>query len=112
MLDEKQQPVQGASVTIKGGSKGISTRRDGTFSISAADNTTATISVVGYESTQVVLRGSETITITLNQTNAILNDVVVIGYGTQRKKDLTGSIASININETKKYTTSDISQLL
>lgn len=112
VLDEKQQPVQGASVTIKGGSKGIYTRRDGTFSISAADNTTATISVVGYESTQVVLRGSETITITLNQTNAILNDVVVIGYGTQRKKDLTGSIASININETKKYTTSDISQLL
>jgi TonB-linked SusC/RagA family outer membrane protein len=112
VTNEKNQPLEGVSVVVKGASQGASTQKDGTFSIEAAEGSTLVFSNIGSASKEVVARGTGALRVQLESSVSTLNDVVVIGYGTQRKKDLTGSIASVNINESKKYSTSDIAQLL
>ena len=84
----------------------------GQFTIDVAPGQTLVISTVGYESRELVIHNESNVSVSLSPITSTLSDVVVVGYGTQKRKDLTGSIASINVNETKKYATSDISQLL
>lgn len=104
-------PLQGATVTIKGTSKATATDVDGKFSITAAKNTTLTISYVGYESKDVTV-GSSPIKVALVAKNEALDDVVVVAYGTVKKKDLTGAVAVVNMAEAKKFSTNDVAQLL
>ncbi|MEO6549240.1 MAG: SusC/RagA family TonB-linked outer membrane protein [Ferruginibacter sp.] len=106
------QPVEGATVTVKKTNKATVTDAQGQFNIDATSGQSIVISTIGYESKEMELHDESNVAISLFQITSTLNDVVVIGYGTQRKKDLTGSISSINVNDIKKYTTSDISQLL
>lgn len=88
-------PVIGASVTVKGGKGGTATGPDGSFSLRVpATATTLVITSVGYESKEVPV-GAGSLDIELKETNAALSEVVVIGYGTQRKKDVTGAAVSI-----------------
>jgi hypothetical protein len=108
----KGEPVVGASVTVKGGTGGTTTDAQGAFQITAAEGQTLEISGVGYSPNQVVLTGSGPVSVTLNQRVGGMEEVVVVGYGTQRRRDLTGSVATINVAESKKFVTNDVAQLL
>lgn len=93
---ENGAPMPGVSVQIKGTGKGVITGNDGHYSINASDNDVLVFSYVGYVSQEVTVGSRTEITITLAASNTELTQVVVIGYGTQRKRDLTGSIAVVS----------------
>ena len=97
VTDDKNAPIQGASVLVKGTTIGTASDASGNFKINVpASATTLTISYVGYSSQDVSVVGVSTVSATLVlQQQSNLNEVVVIGYGTARKKDLTGAVASV-----------------
>jgi hypothetical protein len=110
--DKDGNPVKGATVAVKNKNVTVVSTDDGQFSIAAGSGDILEITSVGYEKYEVTVKDGNNITAQLTTRIESLDDVVVVGYGTQRKKDLTGSVSSININDIKKYSTSDISQLL
>jgi len=100
VTDDKGASVQGATVTVKGTKVGASTAADGSFTITAPTSaTTLVISSVGFTEQEVAINGQSSVTVALVATQANLNEVVVIGYGTARKKDLTGSVASVQAKD-------------
>lgn len=89
-------PLAGASVQVKGTTTGVTTNNDGVFSITVTDaNVTLLISSVGYDVQEIALGGRTDISVSLALATRALDQVVVVGYGTSRKRDLTGSVASI-----------------
>ncbi|TXG39879.1 TonB-dependent receptor [Seonamhaeicola maritimus] len=92
------QPLPGATVIIKGTTTGTSTDFDGNYTINADASSTLVFSYVGYSSQEVVVGSQTTINIELLADNK-LDEVVVIGYGTQRKSDLTGSVSSVSAED-------------
>ncbi len=99
VMDEKGAPLQGVSIMIKGSTSGTTTDSTGHFSIRAAKGATLVFSFIKYGSQEVVVNNQRTISITMTPTTTSLNDVVVVGYGTQRKATLTGAIAQIGSSE-------------
>ncbi len=96
VIDAKGEPVIGAGVQIKGSTTGVATDLDGAFSIRVDDNATLVISSIGYKTAEIAVRGKKTINIVLEEDTLFLDDVVVVGYGTARKRDVSGAIASVN----------------
>ena len=95
--DATGEPVIGASVVEKGvPSNGCITDIDGNFSLKVKQNATLVISFVGYKTVEIPLKGQRTVKVTLQEDTEMLDEVVVVGYGTMRKKDLTGSVVQIN----------------
>jgi len=93
-------PLVAASVTVKGTNKGTATAADGTFSIKVSANAnTLVISYLNYGTKEVTLDSKNTVNVSLTQTTDQLSDVVVIGYGSVRKKDLTGSVATVSAKD-------------
>ena len=96
VLDENNQPLPGVSVLIKNTLRGTAADAEGRFSIAAAPGNTLVFSLVGYESKEVVVANSTTqIRVQLDPSSNQLNEVVVVGYGTQRKRDVTGAVSSV-----------------
>ena len=104
--------VANATVRIKGSTTGTATDENGNFTISASPNATLEISSVGYESVDVKISNRATLDVQLQSTNAQLEQVVVVGYGTQRRKDLTGSISSISAATIEKVPITTAEQAL
>jgi iron complex outermembrane receptor protein len=96
VIDDKGAPLPGATVVIKGTTKGTTTDTDGKFVIDADANAMLEISFVGYSPKEVSVSGQSSMVVQLNQDLSQLNEVVVIGYGTQKRSDITGAISSIN----------------
>lgn len=96
VTDESGGGLPGVSILVKGTSDGTTTDADGRFSIEAPDNAILIFSFVGYNTEEVAVEGRSDITITLIPDLEQLREVVVVGYGVQRKSQLTGSIASID----------------
>lgn len=88
--------LQGVTVQVKGTTRGTTTNEQGSYSINASDNEVLVFSYVGYDGQEVPVAGKTQINVTLALTKQELTQVVVIGYGTQRKRDLTGSIAVVS----------------
>jgi TonB-linked SusC/RagA family outer membrane protein len=109
--DKNGAPLAGASVIVSGTSKGTTTDAAGKFSLQAVDGSTLVVSMSGHETQRVPLKGKTTIDIDLPLESASLNEVVVVGYGTQRKKDLTGAVRKINIEESPISTITNVSPL-
>ena len=106
-------PVVGATVQPKGTKNGTSTGADGSFSLTVGANvTTLVVTSVGFDRQEISIAGSTTANVSLVASNANLNEVVVIGYGTARKKDLTGAVSSIQAKSFNKGTISTPDQLL
>ena len=96
ILDKEGEPIVGATVLVKGTQKGAAADLDGNFTLSGVDaNATLLVSAVGYTPQEVALKGRTNITITLIEDSKVLDDVVVIGYGSMQKKQVTSSITSI-----------------
>ncbi|MEI6752861.1 MAG: TonB-dependent receptor [Paludibacter sp.] len=99
VVDEKGDPIIGASVKILGTTKGNVTDLDGKFSISAASDSKILVSYIGYKPVEISLSGSDFLKIEMTENAKSLDDVVVIGYGTINRKDLTGSVASVKVQD-------------
>ncbi|MDU1906023.1 MAG: TonB-dependent receptor [Dysgonomonas sp.] len=97
VLDEKGEPVIGATVTVKGATTGTVTDLDGNFSINAPANATLTIKYVGYLPQDIKVGNQSNININLKEDLQNLEEVVVVGYTTQRKADLTGAVSSVKM---------------
>lgn len=96
VYDIKGEPIIGASILDKSSKKGTITDLNGKFNIELPDFSTVTISYIGYISVDVKINAKENVNITLIEDTKTLDEVVVIGYGTVKKRDLTGSVASIS----------------
>ncbi len=109
----KNEPLIGASITVTGTTTGAVTDIDGKFSLVVPDNATIlTVSFVGYTSKDIVLKKGETnLTITLEEGGS-LQELVVVGYTTQKKKDLTGSVAIVELNPVKNNSSGNTMQAL
>ncbi|HXB08478.1 MAG TPA: SusC/RagA family TonB-linked outer membrane protein, partial [Puia sp.] len=112
VVDSSGNPVSGASVLNVKSGKGTSAGQDGSFTIGAVKGQTLQISFVGYQSKRVVYTGEGNLSVMLLRENAILGDVVVIGYGTQRKEAVTGSVASITGGNLREVPAPNITEAL
>jgi TonB-linked SusC/RagA family outer membrane protein len=105
--------IIGASVTIKGGKNGVQTNSDGRFTINVPPNaSTLVISSVGFDQQDVSIAGKTSFNVSLIASNSALNEVVVIGYGTSRKRDLTGSVSSVQAKDFNRGQINSPEQLL
>jgi TonB-linked SusC/RagA family outer membrane protein len=95
VLSASGEPITGVSVTVKGSNSGTSTDVNGEFTIEAPDNAVLVISSVGFVGQEVTLKGGQPLRIVLQPSDKTMDEVVVIGYGTASKRDLTGSIVKI-----------------
>ena len=105
--DENGEPVIGATVKVKETQKGTITDFDGNYSIEAASNATLVFSYVGYVTQEVKVGGKSTLNITMKEDNTTLNDVVVIGYGTMKKKLVTGATVQVKGDDIAKLNTTN-----
>ena len=105
--DEAGEPIIGASVRVVGAKGGGVTDVNGQFSVTAARNAQLEISYVGYTTQRVNVEGRQNITVTLREDVNSLDDVVVIGYGVQKKSDLSGAVASVSGESIKNLSTTD-----
>lgn len=96
---QADEPVIGASVMVKGLTTGVITDIDGNYTISAAPNATLVFSGVGFNPQEIAINGRNRIDVELTTKTSLLDEVVVIGYGVQRKSDVTGSISSVSGKE-------------
>ncbi|MFL9483993.1 SusC/RagA family TonB-linked outer membrane protein [Chitinophagaceae bacterium LWZ2-11] len=111
--DEKGNPLQGAVVTIKGTTLSTATDATGKYSITIPSQQIALVfTFVGYETTEEEIGQRKTINTILKSTSSALDDVVVVGYGTQKKTDLTGAIATVSGADLNKRVATDPTQLL
>lgn len=111
VTDEAGEPLVGASVVVPGTTVGASTDIDGNFKLNVAQGKKIRVSYVGYVSKEVEVKGSH-LNIALKEDNEVLDEVVVIGYGTMKKKDLTGSITTVNSKDLNVGSYTDPGQLL
>ena len=114
VLDENGLPLIGAGVLTQDGKRGVITDLDGKYTISILESDKVlSYSYVGYATSQVVVDGRKQIDVTLNpDTSNSLNEVVVIGYGTSKKADLTGSVASVKMGDIEDVPTTSVDQAL
>jgi len=113
VTDENSQPLQGASVVIAGKTAGVSTDANGKFEIAVPNlRSTLVISYVGFAKQEVALNGRSSIDVQLSSDASAMNDVVVVGYGTMRKKDITGSVSSVKFDEKEAAQITSIDRLL
>lgn len=97
ILDSSGQPVPGASVIEKGTTNGVNTDIDGKFTISVKSGSSLEVSCIGYETVSVA--ASENMSVTLKEDTQFLDEVVVVGFGTQKKVNMTGSVAAVDVDK-------------
>ena len=110
--DEAGDPVIGATVKVQGSKEGAITDFNGNFSVQAASNATLNVSYVGYVPQNIKVNGRSEITVVLKEDAQVLNDVVVIGYGTMKKSDISGSVATINKEQMERKVPVNVAQAL
>lgn len=113
VVDEEGLEVIGANIRVKGNaSVGTITSLDGTYSIRAGAKDVLQFSYIGMASQDIPIKGRTKIDVQLKQDNKVLDEVVVIGYGTSKRSDLTGSVVSVKSDDLMKTPTSDVTQAL
>lgn len=110
--DATGEPVIGASILEKGTANGTITDIDGKFTLSVSPNATLVISYIGYKTVEVKTVRGKQVDVTLSEDSEVLEEVVVVGYGTMRKKDLTGSVVQINADKMADRNPGTVSDLL
>ncbi len=112
VVDDKGYPVIGAAVMQVGTTNGTVTDADGNYSLRVPANAQLTVSFIGYDNATQDVAGQSTINFTLQEESTELNELVVVGYGTQKKADLTGSVAVVDAEALKQVSHSNISTML
>jgi len=113
VTDNTGSPLPGVSVVVKGTTNGSITDGDGSYSLSnVPENATLQFSFVGMKGQEIAVGGKTTINITLEEETIGIEEVVAIGYGTSKKKDLTGAVSRVDIEESRMQPNANASQLL
>ena len=111
IVDVNGNPIPGASVMVPGSTTGTVTQIDGTFSLNVAEGTTVEVGCLGY--TTVKVNAKNGMKVVLKEDALMLSDVVVVGYGTQKKANLTGAVATVDVNKTlEARSTADLGKAL
>lgn len=108
VVDAMGEPVIGASVVVKGTTNGVLTDLNGTFTLSAKVGDALVISYVGYQPATVIVDGKSNVRVTLQEDSQLIDEVVVVGYGTQKKSDVTGAMVSVGADELKSRPTANV----
>lgn len=112
VVDETGAPLPGASILVKGTTKGGITDLEGKFSIDVEPNAILVVSYLGYSSKEVAVNGMSTLTIQLSPDSAQLNEILVVGYGIQKRSDVTGAISSVKSENFNKGVVNNPGELL
>ena len=114
ITDSNGNPLQGVSVTLKGSSKGTFTNVNGDFEIDVPENSSMLLvfSYVGMETKEVSVNGKSSVSLALNQVVALQQDVVVVGYASQRKVNLTGAVVSVGEKQIESRGVANVSNIL
>lgn len=112
VTDNKGNPLSGATVSVKGAAASTSTDDQGAYSIAVAGNGTLEVSFISYKAQEVKVGGRSVIDIALEAAEAAMDEVVVVGYGTQKKVNMTGSVASISGERLENRSVPTVTQAL
>lgn len=112
ITDEKGEPIIGASIIEKGTTNGIISDIDGNFSITVPANAILSISYIGYEPLEVQVTNQKTLNIVLKEDIKALDEVVVVGYGTMKKSDLTGAVSRVTLDDKSSLPNMSLAQAL
>jgi TonB-linked SusC/RagA family outer membrane protein len=102
-----KEPIPGVNIVLKGTTKGVVTDLDGNYQVGAAPTDTLLFTFIGYVSQAVPVANRSTVDVSLSQDVVALNEVVVTGYTSERKKDLTGAVSVVEVEEMKKMSTAN-----
>jgi len=112
IYDEQGETIIGASVLIKGEETGTTSDMDGKFTLEAPQEATLVISYIGYHPQEIKVRKKSTLNIILKEDNQLLDEVVVVGYGTVKKSDLTGSVSGVSTRQFKNQPVKRVENIL
>ena len=112
VTDTSGEPLAGVNVTVKGVTRGTVTNLDGLFTIEISTGEVLRFSFIGFKDEEVTPKGSRLIKVVMREDAEALDEVVVIGYGTSRKKDITGAMVSVKADELNAVTSSSVNQML
>lgn len=113
VTDSKGEPIPGATILVKGTTTGVVTDNDGNFSLSnIAENATLIVSFVGMKSQEIGISGKTTIKIAMEDETIALDEIVAVGYGTQRKTDVTGATARLSEKDMNKSIASSATEMV
>jgi TonB-linked SusC/RagA family outer membrane protein len=112
ILSDDAKPISGVSVTVKGKKTGTQSNAQGTYTIEATDGATLVFSMVGYGTKEVTVSNSAVIDITLSVVVTELEDVVVTGYGSQKRKEITGAVVTVNPKAFEHSPTTNVATVL
>jgi len=109
---ESGTPIPGANVVVKGTTNGAVTDFDGNYSIEASSGDVLVFSYVGFRPQEITLGSQSTVNVAMIEDVSTLDEVVVVGYGSQRKEDLTGAVSLVDTEEMTKQATNDVTQMM
>lgn len=112
VFDNANEPLVGANIQIKGTQTGTLADIDGKFELSVLPSQTLVVSFVGYKTQEIPVSGKKSIRVVLTEDSQLLNETVVVGYGTMKKSDLTGAISSVDVNDLSKRATTNPAEAL
>lgn len=112
IMDENEVPVIGAVILVKGSNSGTLSDDDGRFSLAASIGDTLEVNNIGYETKSIVIKAASFLNIVLSEDIAFLDEVVVVGYGSQSKAKLTGAVATVSTSDFKNRPLTDVSLAL
>ena len=112
IVDSKGEPIIGANILIKGMSVGTTTDLDGNFSLEASANSVLQISYIGYLTQEIAVKDKAVVNVILKEDSKSLEEVVVIGYGTVKKSNLTGAITQVKAEDLPQAGNMSLGQML
>lgn len=112
IVDENNEPLIGVTLMVKGASAGTVTNLDGNYTIQAPENGTLVVSYIGYENQEIKVNRRNRINVRMNPSAVALDEVVVTGYGSIRKSDITGSVASVSAESISKVAATSVTDAL
>lgn len=104
--------IPGVNVSVKGGTGGVATNVDGEYSIAAPANATLVFSFIGFASQEIAIQNKKQVNVTLAENSEVLDEVIVIGYGTQKRSDVNSSISSVKASDIQDIKQVSIDQML
>ncbi len=112
VTDSQGNGIPGINILEKGTTRGVFSDSEGNYSIAVEKNAILVFSFLGYNKEEVSVEGKTTINVTMTESVRSLDEIIVIGYGTQRKSDLTGAVASVKVDELKNRSIINVQQML
>ncbi|MFH4967500.1 TonB-dependent receptor [Gaetbulibacter sp. M240] len=110
--EDVQSPLPGVNVFVKGTSNGVVSDFNGKYSINATSDDVLVFSYIGFKTQEIQVGNQTTINVAMQEDATSLNEVVVVGYGTQKKSDLTGAVSVVDTKEMQKQASNDVAQMM